>query len=238
MSSNALTIYTDILYPKRIFHSLSWGMKNASLVNFLDFYDNNHSKENLVNDCDHCIKWKFHIDKANSARHKYREDAERIKNEKDVVYSADLQKVIMLPRMDTFKTALFTQKIIAFNETFAPVGKNQKENPLAVLWHKAVARRKKEELVSTFHHFFLSVRDSIKITLWLDNCSSQNKNWTLFSFLVYIINSTEISAEEIIINYFEPGHTFMSCDSFHQQVRIGIYLNYIKNKFNNFFILG
>lgn len=214
MSSNALTIYTDILYPKRIFHSLSWGMKNASLVNFLD-----------------CMTITI-------LRHKYREDAERIKNEKDVVYSADLQKVIMLPRMDTFKTALITQRIIAFNETFAPVGKNQKENPLAVLWHEAVAGRKKEELVSTFHHFFLSVRDSIKITLWLDNCSSQNKNWTLFSFLVYIINSTEISAEEIIINYFEPGHTFMSCDSFHQQVRIGIYLNYIKNKFNNFFILG
>lgn len=37
-------------------------------------------------------------------------------------------------------------------------------------------------------------------------------------FLVYIVNSDEIEADEIILKYFEPGHTFMSADSFHHQV--------------------
>ncbi|CAH1997778.1 unnamed protein product [Acanthoscelides obtectus] len=70
----------------------------------------------------------------------------------------------------------------------------------------------------TFTYFLLHHRDVRNITLWLDNCSSQNKNWALFSFLVYIVNSTSISAETIHLNYFEPGHTFMSADSFHHQV--------------------
>jgi hypothetical protein len=54
--------------------------------------------------------------------------------------------------------------------------------------------------------------------LWLDNCSAQNKNWSLFSYLVYIINSPETSTDLIRLKHFEPGHTFMSADAFHHQV--------------------
>lgn len=56
------------------------------------------------------------------------------------------------------------------------------------------------------------------IRFWVDNCAAQNKNWGLLSFFVYIINSTEISCNEIEIFFFEPGHTFMSADHFHHQV--------------------
>lgn len=42
--------------------------------------------------------------------------------------------------------------------------------------------------------------------------SSQNKNWCLLSFLVYLVNSNDICAQEIILKYFEAGHTFMSAD--------------------------
>ena len=51
-----------------------------------------------------------------------------------------------------------------------------------------------------------------------DNCTSQNKNWAFFTFLVQIINSQVIRATKITIKYFEPGHTFMSADNFHHQV--------------------
>lgn len=54
--------------------------------------------------------------------------------------------------------------------------------------------------------------------LWAENCSSQNKNWALLSFLLNIINSDLIATNTIEIKYFEPGHTFMSADQFHHQV--------------------
>jgi len=77
-------------------------------------------------------------------------------------------------------------------------------------------------LVSTFYSFFLHYRDTEKLTIWLDNYSSQNKNWCLLSFLVYIVNSDDICVQEIILNYFQAGHTFMSADSFHHQVELSL----------------
>jgi len=64
----------------------------------------------------------------------------------------------------------------------------------------------------------LSKRDAKCVIIWLDNCSAQNKNWTLFSFLVYIVNSNDIAANNIILKYFEPGHMFMAADPFHHKV--------------------
>lgn len=67
----------------------------------------------------------------------------------------------------------------------------------------------------------------------MDNCASQNKNWFLFSFLVYIVNSYEISTNEIIY-YFEPGHTYMSADSFHHQVDMALKKQNKTYDFNDF----
>ena len=78
-------------------------------------------------------------------------------------------------------------------------------------------REEKEDITSAFHSFFLHRRDQKLITLWLDNCSGQNKNWALFSFLLYIpvIDSPETITDVIRLKYSEPGHTFMSADSFY-----------------------
>lgn len=125
----------------------------------------------------------------------------------------------MLPRVDMFKEVLFTQRIVAFNESFVPVGLNKrKKKPCAIVWHEAITGRSKSDIASSFHRFLLLNRDATKITFWLDNCSAQNKNWGLFCFFVYMVNSDQVSVEIIELKYFESGHTFMSADSFHHQV--------------------
>ena len=86
----------------------------------------------------------------------------------------------------TVKKLQFTRRIIAFNETFVPTGKAHKLKPLAVIWHEATAGRKREDIVSTFYAFFLQHRDIGHIVIWLDNCTAQNKNWCLFTFLVWL----------------------------------------------------
>ena len=53
--------------------------------------------------------------------------------------------------------------------------------------------------------------------LWADNCTAQNKNWTLYSALVYHINQGN-PLKSLTIRYFEKGHTFMAADSFHKNV--------------------
>lgn len=56
---------------------------------------------------------------------------------------------------------------------------------------------------------------------WI-NCSAQNKNWLLFSLFIHLINSDVISTQRIVLYYFEPGHTFMSCDQVHHQVEVAM----------------
>ncbi|GFR81918.1 CAI-1 autoinducer sensor kinase/phosphatase CqsS [Elysia marginata] len=89
--------------------------------------------------------------------------------------SADLQKVIMLPRIDTFKAAIFfTKRLVVFNKTFAELGCGSRD--FAAVWHKAIAGRQDEDIASTFYAFLHKVRDTKKIVFWLDNCGAQNKN--------------------------------------------------------------
>ena len=57
---------------------------------------------------------------------------------------------------------------------------------------------------------------------WADNCSGQNKNWFLYTVLVSEVNCTNGTTNEVTIKYFEPGHTFMSADSFHHAVEQGM----------------
>lgn len=86
-----------------------------------------------------------------------------------------------------FKELVFLPRIIAFNESFVALGEDKKMNPIAVIWHEGIAGRKKEDIISTFYSFFLKMRDAENITLWLDNCSAQNKNWAICCFFIYIL---------------------------------------------------
>lgn len=130
----------------------------------------------------------------------------------------------MLPRAEMFKEIIFVPRIVAYNESFVPLGKRVKHSakPLAVIWHEGISGRNKEDIISTFHAFFQKNRDAENVTVWLDNCAAQNKNWALFSFFVYIVNSPDVRLNNLLVRYFEPGHTFMSADSFHHQVEVSL----------------
>jgi len=59
---------------------------------------------------------------------------------------------MMLPRMPGCKTAAFTSRLVAFNETFALMGKHAKgkRKHIAVAWHEATAGRKAEEIAAAY----------------------------------------------------------------------------------------
>lgn len=84
--------------------------------------------------------------------------------------------------------------------------------------------RDDEDITSAFMHLMNlpNIKKYPNLVLWLDNCSAQNKNWTLYSAIVGFINNLELDSSDnlnrITLKYFEPGHTFMSADSFHALV--------------------
>ena len=138
-----------------------------------------------------------------------------------MVMSVDMQKVIMLLCLPGLKQAIFCKWLVLFNEKFAPLGgkaKGKNIKPTGALWHEGIKGRFAEDVASTFIFFLCQNRDINNFVFWADNCSGQNKNWFLYTALVNEVNRINGTTNEVTIKYFEPGHTFMSADSFHHVI--------------------
>ena len=98
-----------------------------------------------------------------------------------------------------------------FSESFVPIGKEH---------GKGITGRSAAEITSMFVDVLRSprFRDFRMVTLWADNCSGQNNNWWLFGALVKEVSKVNVTLEVVTVKFFEPGHTFMSADSFHSQI--------------------
>ena len=52
----------------------------------------------------------------------------------------------------------------------------------------------------------------------MDNCTAQNKNWSLLTSILNLVKTDAIAAETVTFKFLEAGHTFMSADGVHAQV--------------------
>ena len=130
-------------------------------------------------------------------------------------------KVSLLPVLP-HKVALFTPRLIVFNETFAPLvskGARSEEKPLAVLWHEAVAGRDADDVAATFWRYLLEHRDKKVITIYADNCAGQQKSWVFATAMLTYVQQCDNATEKITIKYLETGHTAMSADAAHQVIQ-------------------
>jgi len=99
-------------------------------------HDADYSKDTLnvfSNTCNVCQKYEVHLELYTQARSLYESHKKELNSDSKLTVSVDLQKVIMLPRMECFKAAIFTKRIIVFNESFVPIGNKNKIKPLAII---------------------------------------------------------------------------------------------------------
>lgn len=169
-------------------------------------------------DCHACSDVAKHKSLYHRARAIYASDGENVV-EGRIVRSVDLQKVIMLPRLPGVKSVCFTKRIIAFHLTFSPIVEYSKNaRTTSLVWHEGLAGRKCEEISSMYVKALIVDRDYKEIIYFMDNCSSQNKNWSIITAMTKLINSELIAADKVTFKYLEAGHTFMSADTVHASV--------------------
>ena len=88
-------------------------------------------------------------------------------------------------------------------------------------WNEAEGERSTQEICSTYIKNLDGEenRDVSNFTLWVDNCSYQNKCWYLYTSLCGAVNNNQKDTlQSITLKYFERGHSFMSADSYHHLV--------------------
>ena len=111
--------------------------------------------EKKKEECNQCVFHKQHLERSYLARIEYKKD-KKLSEDPDltesVYMSLDLQKVRMIPEIPGIESAVFTQRICVYNESFSPIGENIGQS-LAVLWHQGTAGRNDEDIASCFHKF-------------------------------------------------------------------------------------
>lgn len=120
--------------------------------------------------------------------------------------------------MPKVKDSFFTSRLIVFNETFAAMKKNKEDRHYCMIWHEAIAGRRAEDIASVFIKFIQTQRDTNELIIWMDNCTSQNKNWVFYSALLIYINSSCCTISSIILKYLLTGHTYMAADGLHGKI--------------------
>ena len=173
-------------------------------------------------ECEKCSLWKDHYKKYCETRSAYKNDKYLVGIESDTLFqSADMQKIILLPRLPEYKVCIFTKRLVVINQSFAPLNKEEvgKKKSLAVIWHEEIKGRNDEDVTSAFLKCmnFVDFRDYENFVLWFDNCAGRNKNWTLYTALTNYVNLND-APKSITLKYFAVGHTFMSADSFHHRI--------------------
>ena len=148
----------------------------------------------------------------------YRHDSAENWPTATAVFAVDLQKVLLLPRMQDLKSCIFTSRLVVFNETFAMMGSQSKKVHYLAVWDESISGRNRCDIASAFHKVLQKERDRQDFIFWLDNCSAQNKNWVLYSVLMTLINKP-VGLQSITLRYLVPGHTHMAADSVHGHIK-------------------
>ena len=120
-----------------------------------------------------------------------------------------LQRVSLLPKLKT-KEHIFISRLVTFNETFASLSPSQPD--YTVLWHEAVSGRSAPDVASAYIKV-VQLTNSNHI-YWCDNCSGQNKNWSLYTVFAQCVNQPW-GPDLLRLKYLEKGHTFMMANNIH-----------------------
>jgi len=93
---------------------------------------------------------------------------------------------------------------VVFNESFASLTPDKPD--YVILWHEALSGRLSGDVASAYIIKCLVTCGSDRVVFWADNCSAQNKNWTLFTAIACCVNA-EWGPSEVCIKFLERGHT-------------------------------
>ena len=162
------------------------------------------------NNCELCQVFHQHQQKYRKARIEYQKPVP----DNVVCYAADMQKVIVLPKLTT-KEHVFVSRLVTFNETFA--SKSPGYPSYCVLWHEEISGREASDVASAFIKVIKKSGCPANIWFWLDNCKGQGKNWYLFTAIIQCLN-TWCTTKSITLKYLHKGHTFMAADGVHGDI--------------------
>lgn len=135
------------------------------------------------------------------------------------VLSFDYQQNMALPHIPTGKV-FYRRKSWSYNFCVhsAKTGKYY-----FFMYNESVVKKGQNEVISFLHFYFKNIlsKNITSFFLFSDNCSSQNKNKTLFQYLSAVVKTPLFSIRSIIHRYPKSGHRFLPCDRCFSRIEKG-----------------
>ncbi|KAL4705163.1 hypothetical protein ACJJTC_007909 [Scirpophaga incertulas] len=177
-------------------------------------------------ECEKCLSHKIgnipdtehkeHIERKNEARIEKEND----KNSEEHVFTMDTQAVLLAPKSNVsslyYKTKLCTHNFCIFNL--------RNKDGFCYLWNETEGGLSSDNYATIIVKFITdkllpSIRrvpdNDVKIVLYSDGCTGQNRNVILANALLNVATFNNITIEQ---KYLEVGHTQMEADSMHATI--------------------
>ncbi|KAK5642408.1 hypothetical protein RI129_008575 [Pyrocoelia pectoralis] len=160
-------------------------------------------------------EYELHIRRKNAADEQKKTDKKVAQEDKSIICANfDLEAVLNCPIFFA-KPVFYKRKLAVFNLTVYEVASKQ---GYAFLWDETNGHRGSNEIATCVFKFISSLpRETKQLRLYSDLCPGQNKNAIIACMLQYSLSKHD-GLEIIQMNFLEPGHTHMECDSMHSTI--------------------
>ncbi len=161
-------------------------------------------------------EYDLHVKRKNAADEHRKADKTAAQEDKSIVCANfDLEAVLNCP-IFFGKPVFYKRKLAVFNLTVYEVASKQGH---AFLWDEINGQRGSNEIATCVSKFILSTlpKETKHLRLYSDSCPGQNKNAIMACMLQYSLSKHD-GLETIQMNFLEPGHTHMECDSMHSAI--------------------
>lgn len=216
-------LYLEYCQEKKIKPAGKTVYKEACIKKNIGFYQPkkdqcwcyNFLKEGAENSEKSVAEYELHMKRKDAANRQKDADKRMAQEDKTIVaVNFDLQAVLNCP-IFFGKPIFYKRKYAVYNLTIYEVAAKQGH---AFLWDETNGNRGSNEIATCVLKFILSLPTETKhLILYSDSCPGQNRNAVIACMLQYSLSVHE-TLETIRMNYLEPGHTHMECDSMHAAI--------------------
>ena len=159
-------------------------------------------------------EYQAHIMRKEMAREEKERDKKRA--EKDRTFAAiigDLEQVSPCPKA-TAQEFFYVSKVSCYNYSIYNLGT---KDGTCYRWDESKSNRGANEIASALRHHLTKIltNDITEVVIWADTCGGQNRNKFLLALLIALVEDTNNNIRNIILKYFEPGHSQSEVDSIH-----------------------
>lgn len=154
------------------------------------------------------LQKELHLRRASALQDNLKQETENARISKDIcVISFDLQQALPVPNL-TVGPAFYLRKAWVYNLGIHDCGTGK---GYMYMWSEHTAKRGSDEISSILYKHFKENRcEAKKLICFSDNCSGQNKNWSMICLWQNLIKSGMF--ESVEHRYLVVGHTQLPSD--------------------------